>query len=353
MSFYLKKDIRLSIGEQMSKERLDMQYGNPYFMQDLYTLGTAINASTQNSVLSLSESMAYEYSKGPHILLEDEIRALHSRHNNVDTRGAEIIVTPGAVFALSACIYAIQKLYYNSEATRLYSRAPYWGRFEAVAKQQGLTLTSDEYAKYHDNTITLLTAPNNPDGLLPKDPDSRIDDIVDACYNWPHYTEVVRPYQGLCTVFSLSKYSGHSSTRIGWVVTKDKDLANLIHEYLELFASGVSIDAQMRAHRVIRMMNLNPDIEVQAKNTLKRRHERIAHIVGKNYKDVKIISKRGMFLYLKSRPQFVHNLHVKCFSGSNCGQPGKDKQGREFFRFNLGVSSQVFEEFMKRLETVT
>jgi aspartate/methionine/tyrosine aminotransferase len=203
------------------------------------------------------------------------------------------------------------------------------------------------------NQIKLITVPNNPDNKIYESKDAH---IIDACYNWPHYiknpVEIDNPSS--VATFSLSKLSGHSSSRIGWAITESSDLADQLCEYVELFTSGVSFDAQTRAIEVL--SDLNDDRKYWSngqqgtlfnigQSTLTRRHNAIADIIKTYDLPIKILSEGGMFLYIETDRQTVFGLNISCFSGEDCGEgPASNK-----YRLNLGCSETDFVELNNRM----
>jgi aspartate/methionine/tyrosine aminotransferase len=174
-------------------------------------------------------------------------------------------------------------------------------------------------------------------------------DIRDACYNWSHYTKHPVKLRDKVVIFSLSKLSGHSSTRIGWAIVKDADVAAKMREYVELFSSGVSIQSQESAAHILRRLNTkNGRLLLKlAQATLSDRHKAIQRIVKEKSLPVKILSERGMFLYVQCRPQFIYDLKITCFAGSECGDTQKGR-----YRLNLGCTDEAYRELIARLEAL-
>lgn len=343
--------------ENRSKEMLDLQYGNPGFLQEWWTSYYARKTAHGLSKGYLSqEEMSYKSSKAILPELEKQIRMLHKTHQNVKLgKNSQIIVGPGAVTLLSAAMYALKEksgLAWVFNPPHITFPRPYWGRFKELAQAQNLQVTDDIKDK---SMWSLVTIPNNPDGSM-KEQVKKID-IADCCYNWPIYTEKHYKADAPITIFSLSKLSGFSATRIGWAIVRDEQLAIYMQNYIETHFSGTSIDGQKRAARVIACVNDNflGDFFEENAKLLRKRVTRLKKIVEYGKLPIKIVSKRGMFWYIECRPQVVFDLRVRCFEGSNFGEPcevlGKVDSGKlHRYRFNIGVESDVFEEFTKRLE---
>ena len=68
--------------------------------------------------------------------------------------------------------------------------------------------------------IELVTSPNNPDGHLrtPQLRGEHVRTLIDHAYLWPHFTPTAAPVaygNDTIALFTLSKMTGHASTRIG------------------------------------------------------------------------------------------------------------------------------------------
>ncbi|KAI3830617.1 hypothetical protein MKX03_016449 [Papaver bracteatum] len=102
------------------------------------------------------------------------------------------------------------------------------------------------------NFIEFVTSPNNPDGKL-KDPVLRqgpsVKTINDHAYYWPHYTAIPAPANEDLMIFTLSKLTGHGSSRFGWALIKDQ-----VVYYMLLNSMGVSRDTQLRALKLLKVL---------------------------------------------------------------------------------------------------
>lgn len=104
--------------------------------------------------------------------------------------------------------------------------------------------------------IEFVAAPNNPDGRLRKP--ARLGagghTVYDFAYAWPHFTASHdrAPLVGEddIALFTLSKLTGHASTRIGWALTKNKDVAGRLRQWIGV-NGGLPRENQQRAIRML------------------------------------------------------------------------------------------------------
>ena len=300
--------------------------------------------------------MSYPHSKATLPELANYIRLIHKKHKNVKiTDKSHIVVTNGAVQALSAAMFYYHRKKY---VDYMYAPIPYWGRFDDLASNLHITLvnqwlmddTKTDYqqataVKKDSGVISLITSPNNPDG---QDTSKLPATIRDACYNWSHYTDKVVKFKDEVVIFSLSKFSGHSSSRIGWAITENPEIAETMQKYIDTFTSGVSIDAQVKASRILSYMNSNNDFVFDSlAGIIKKRNFILRKLVKHTQLPIKILSRQGMFLYVECDPDLVKKLNVECTNGKYFG----DNEDRH--RFNIGVTEEVFVEFVSRLTQVS
>jgi aspartate/methionine/tyrosine aminotransferase len=312
--------------------KLDLGYGNPGFLQEEWAQNNFLNSLNTRSL------MPYKFAKKNDLKLEKEILELHIANTNVKISDkTRIVVSVGAVQSLQAAMYALKTI---KGLNQLYIPKPYWVRFNDFAKLMGLTIVDQAV-----NSISLVTSPNNPDG---KDQSNIPTDIRDACYNWTHYTDNVKEFDDLISIFSLSKLSGHSSTRIGWAVVQDPAVADLMQYYVNIITSGVSIEAQKNAAEIIHYINNNKSFLINAKEILVNRYKDVVNVIETQKIPIKVLSDQGMFLYIKCDASIIASLRIDCPNGTEFKDGNLDH-----FRLNLGCDELTFNEFISRLKIIS
>ena len=113
-------------------------------------------------------------------------------------------------------------------------------------------ITSDWINVANQSFIEFVTSPNNPDGRLQHAILKGSSVIYDRCYYWPHYTAIPAPADEDVMMFSISKISGHASSRFGWVLLKDEKVYQKVSHYMTLSTMGVSRDTQLRILKIIK-----------------------------------------------------------------------------------------------------
>jgi len=293
---------------------IDMSWGSPAFLVPYWETHPI---KTQRN---LSQNLSYNF--GSRKSLKELIKRLHIQENNANVEGKHIVVGAGATSVILDLLHVLKK---DSGARSAWAHPPHFSRFPRLAEFAGL-----EWAKKR-NSIIITTIPNNPDGasVLHKNTD-----ILDLTYNWQQYVSKPKKMDHPVMVFSLSKATGHASTRIGWAVLEDEMLAAALELQIEHSTSGLSIDSQLAAEEIIKsQLNANFTVFEDGKKTLQDRQNLIQDI--EHLLPFKILNVSGMFLWAEGQcPKEI------------VGLDGRSLQGPEgTFRLNIGCSSENFVKF--------
>ena len=109
--------------------------------------------------------------------------------------------------------------------------------------------------------IEMVTSPNNPDGLSRAPavaPSPHTSTVMDYAYYWPHFVAIgapVAPPNRTVGLFTLSKLTGHASTRIGWALTPDADVAAAMRRFVQVSTLGVPRESKSRAATLLEHVN--------------------------------------------------------------------------------------------------
>lgn len=145
--------------------------------------------------------------------------------------------------------------------------------------------TSGNSSAGKDNIIEFVTSPNNPDALLRKPVVRGASAVVDHAYYWPHFTHIPAPADEDVMLFTISKVSGHASSRFGyaqntsmisqlhtrlkmhdctgvcvlhrWALIRDEKVAKRADTYIQQSTLGGSRDTQLRMLKIIKLMLAN------------------------------------------------------------------------------------------------
>jgi aspartate/methionine/tyrosine aminotransferase len=302
------------------KQMIDMAWGSPSFLAPYW-------ASNPINVDKVKKPIKYEI--GSRRILKRRIKQLHKKVGNVDVRNKHIVVGAGASQIILALLHVLKESAVGFDSA--YAHPPHFSRFPAFAKYATLDW------RFADKSILITSNPNNPDNTTTDILDAV---IVDACYNWPQYTSEVKKYNHPIVVFSLSKATGHASTRIGWVILRDKELAKKLEQHIEVTTGGLSIDAQVKAEKIIEhQLQSSHTVFDYGKHILEERWKLLKKLNRENKTSFSLENTSGMFLWAKGKcPEDV--LHMK---GSNF------KSTDDYFRLNIGCSQKNFNKFIELL----
>lgn len=312
------------------KSKLDLAFGNPGFLQELWEPHNFLKDHKSE------DKMPYKYGKQSTPELAEVIKALHKKYNNaLITDSTRIVITIGGSQAVQAALFAFKK---HLNTTKVNIPIPYWSRFNDFASLNGMTITQDP------KDFKLVTSPNNPDGA---DRSGERAEINDACYNWCHYTKNVVNFTSPVVLFSLAKLSGHASTRIGWAVVQDEQVAKYLQHFVNSITLGVSVEAQESALGVMKHILHNPEFLEEATKIIDDRYSLLNELIARKQLPIKSLSNQGMFWYVEADSKLIEDLNIDCSPGEEFHDPYPNR-----YRINIGCDSESFNEFVARLELI-
>ena len=257
------------------------------------------------------------------------IRMLHYKEQNVFGPHAtdhEIVIANGATQVIQAAISALG-------AKHVYASPPYFMRFPDMANMAGANFVRN----YENADVEIATCPNNPDGEWLQRLGSKIPTIYDYCYNWQQYFrtgDAMKTDKDLM-VFSLSKATGHASTRLGWALVKVPEVAAKMRKFIEYQTCGVSIEAQNKAYQVL-IHHWVSDVNVMELGRA------VMNYRWKILGDLGFQVRDGIFLWEK-RAEYFAKAGVTGIGGEAFGSTN------EWIRLNMGCTDDDFSEFVTRV----
>jgi L-tryptophan---pyruvate aminotransferase len=325
------------------RSTLDLSLGHPLFLRPYWE-----KHSLDNTVsFQAFDHMKYRDDRVTGVLGQ-QLALLHKLLGNANVDGKQFVVGQGATQLLNAAIYAKPAHDY------VFVKPPYFFRFPDIIKLQGPAMVEEP----RPDVLHLVTTPSNPMNknkiVVGVHPD---DLIMDLCYNWPTYVDVVTNHNRDIMIFSLAKTTGHAGSRIGWAWVSDIHVAAKMDEFIETTTGGVSVEAQVRATRIIQTQNwkieenknegqslLQDTVFEYGAAKLKDRWEQVLSL---NHQKLKPLNNSGMFLWAEYEggfSQFFLDYQIAAMSGPTCG--GYENQ----LRLNLGCPQRDFDELVLRLK---
>lgn len=295
-----------------SKTKLELGWGNPDFLQPYW------EAHPINLNIDLNEQLAYQFTG-----LEDlkiSIKKLHKKIGNANVDNKYIVIGSGATHILNGLISM-------HSSPLVYAEPPCYHKFYEFTNFANKTWAQ------HENSIEIVTIPNNPDGQIKKGTSKF--QVHDLSYNWPTYGRIEN-YDFDIMIFGLSKATGHASTRIGWAIIKDEEVAKQLEYWMHINSCGVSYYSQLAANKIIKNQAL-------IKDTVFKYGE---EVIIERWKDIMFSMNlpferqngNGMFMWCKGEcPEDLTVVPGKLFGGPD-----------DHFRISLGVSEETWQEFVRR-----
>jgi aspartate/methionine/tyrosine aminotransferase len=292
------------------------------------------------SLRGMTSSRRVDYSyQGPRGLPR-LVRILESKYSQ------KVTVTVGAKNGLFLVFKALSRLGYK----RIFSDAPYWVSFPAIASEAGLEFVvnspEDNFRSLDVSTdVLLITSPNNPNSALTSresvdairlsKPGLKV--IHDAVYESKAYGfEKLEDLGADIKVYSAAKRYGLSGIRVGWVTTKWQELDSHLQELTEIITSGVCTLAQNMVADIITLMDENSYSKnmfySECSSAFKANRESFIKGLGSAIDEQtaqSVLSRGGMFVWLPADGLNMQS-EVRFVKGEAFGAPG-------MVRFSLGA----------------
>jgi aspartate/methionine/tyrosine aminotransferase len=273
----------------------NLAIGEPIVLQQLLRASGAI----QPPNIAVSD-LQYP-ALGGHPRLIDELTKLYP--------GQHAVVANGGKQALTAALYGFSETErsskYTTRRTRVYAQAPCWPSFETCAQAARMSYESRQEPLHEPGVLRIITAPGNPSGWEWEDAEHA--DIWDAAYaqrtyGW-WYEDGQAPFTYEVKVESASKMFGMSGLRVGWLVTRNEQLARHAAEYVESSTSGVSHVSQLIIADLLSARSmLKPEFDtarlMMLQNLRALRAVIEPHVVDTDYADL-----LGMFAWFQVAPE--------------------------------------------------
>ncbi|GFP97488.1 l-tryptophan--pyruvate aminotransferase 1 [Phtheirospermum japonicum] len=314
--------------------------------------------------------------------LEEEIKSIHNLVGNAIVEDRHIVVGTGSSQLIQAALYALSDpLNEPDHPVSVVSAAPYYSAYQEIADLLRSRLykwggDANSFDAKDEPYIEMVTSPNNPDGAVRKPVVNGTKGILihDLAYYWPHYDAVTAPADHDIMLFTLSKFTGHAGSRIGWALVRDKEVAKKMVKFIEVNTIGVSKEAQLRAANTLHTISGScrkdkPDSEIEnffkySKHVMAERWNRLRDVVKKN----------ELFYVAKSPIQYCNFTRelteaypafawMKCKDGVDCEKLFKEHKiqtrsgrrfgsGQDYVRISMLNGNEEFDLFLQRLATI-
>ncbi|KAK4263152.1 hypothetical protein QN277_028609 [Acacia crassicarpa] len=325
--------------------------------------------------------------------LRDAIKRLHGLVGNAEIDNSYLVVGNGATQLFQAALFALSSSPSPSphNPINVVAAAPYYSGYpdETDMVRSSLYKWSGDAREYDKNEayIEIVNYPNNPDGSVRTTPvvnnkygcEGKL--IHDLVFYWPHYTPITHKAKHDLMIFSLSKCTGHSGSRIGWAIVKDIDIARKMTKFIVLNSVGVSRESQTRAAKIMEVLynsyqslrfdGSKKDSELffeYSRHLLKDRWEKLRRVISENGDFIlhNQFSQRAYCNFRKeSSEAYPAFAWFMCKKEEDCGIYMEKKMkvvartgnrfgsDSKFARIDmLGTGDNEFDEFLDRLSTI-
>jgi len=290
-------------------------------------------------------------------MINQKLRSLHHTFNNYNTNDSYLVFGAGGIGLLNAAVYAYSRVI--GGPIFLYSQPPYYPGLVNICSylNDWCTFITDINGTDISKVVEICTYPNNPDGALNTPSSGSQYVIYDVVYHWPLSMPgdtKVQPIQYPLSIFSMTKFTGHASSRFGWAWVKNKTIADWMGSWTSQH-SGVSSDGIARSLNVIDYTLTNKDEFVNTlKSNLEERWERVQTVLKDSQKLTIVSLPPTSYLFIKCNnvgdncERYFTDNGMMIIGGSSFGV------GNDHVRINIGgVPSVTFELFLDKLKKIS
>jgi hypothetical protein len=366
--------------------------GNPLLMQDFWfalAAGgewagfTPIESYFRTGYQHNAETGSVHYNKGTlWRALSDAVLSLHQRFGNANTANKTVVFGAGATTLIAASQVAYARVLESqrrkgpaaaaaaAKGLLVYAEPPYYGGYKGFASlgTLGASFTGDAAEADADRArvLQIATSPNNPTGharnatLFSDGGGAPLGAVYDRVYFWPSLAEVdARDEPGEAegvTLFSLSKLSGHASTRLGWALVDDPFVAAAMENYISTAQIEVSSASMYRALSIIRALDspVGDRFMQFVRENLQARWGEVLSVLGAASNAFSIESRPGQFyLWVRCLSASTSSCYDVFAAGGILGEPGASfGAGPEYVRIELMQHTVVWSSFVDNLKGI-
>ncbi|KAL9241495.1 hypothetical protein vseg_015604 [Gypsophila vaccaria] len=277
------------------------------------------------------------------------IRRIHRVVGNATTEDRYIIGGTGSTQLFNFLLRALSSKVYSDTTKKrvpVVCAAPYYGLFSAAveAEKPEMYEWRGDARTFKDKEgpyIEVVTTPNNPDGLPRKPVVKREGEILihDFAYYWPQYTPITSAADFDNMLFTMSKFTGHAGSRVGWAIVKDREIAQLVMNQVFLMTLGCCQEPQLR---VIKILNFIADSYEKPPIPLAPTTERLIEygyrVMDDRWNKIKAVIKRNNLFNILEYP------------AQHCNFRGKVHHATPAFAWLESKSGENASEMMSKLK---
>lgn len=319
---------------------IDAGYANPVVLAQMFPQWTF--RQTPDSVLYTIEPVE-QYSQA--------IRSYVKKVQGFFPENGKVVVSAGGSTQIVAAFYWAVSRVLGSARIKSSTGPPIYLLHEEIAN----TISNCRWVPYDQSAdLIVVVSPNNPNGLIqsyPMDATDKTFVLLDSVYDRPQFTstQTVNPWKmqqyanpRFCEVNSFSK-EGLAGLRVGYAITTDTTLYDLMVEYIKTTSLGTNTWAMKNVLHNIPTVLSDPSFYRNGYALFQHRHQQIRRVVPQN----KIYSNDVVPLL------FVQIPFDRFAPAGIIARPGRVfGMTDQFTRLNLMISDEDFAWLLQRLSNI-
>lgn len=315
-------------------EEINLAIGNPVIQAEL------VESNYKRSISELTVDKLL-YNPFNNEEFDSLIKTFLINNNRNVPEYAKIGILPGGcTLGIISTLSAIQKIKRRIITVKFNLPAPYYGSYKKIIHSLKFCQFCD-YNQFAD--VEIVVSPLNPTGEISSPTSCSEYIILDSVFDFKMFTgenESVNPWINydckLVQISSISKF-GFAGTRIGYFITGNSILFELIQEFITLNLFGNNTFSIETFKNIIPLITENSLFEREIRKILNDRQRIVRDILPKNV----ICSLPTIpFIFVKIPYEYFKSMGIIVARGSDFGVSD------EFSRIDMTSSQSDFENFV-------
>jgi aspartate/methionine/tyrosine aminotransferase len=350
--FYIFNKIQRK--EEIKKETIISSIGEPYFIENAIS---PLRVELTPDILGKNGGLSYLSNNTDKLNVQMINDLFKTEYNIVLPEDTQIVFGVGSTMMITALYYALEKkLQKNITVTT--NSSVYYTLHEKLTKiiknVEWVQPTEDGFFSHVD--LAAIVSPSNPLGVITSPKQIQQPYVLyDLVYDKAQFTgvfktvnpEVYEEFAKNKKIYITNSFSkvGIAGARCGFLLTRDKEIADYCKEYVEISCLKNSTSSLTICRAAFYKHYIHRDWHIKNNKIINKRRSEFIKMSKKH--NIKIFNENTVipFMYTdKSVDWWLKKFNVETRGGSDFNDTDDNS------RFNLMIDEEYWSEFMKRFQ---
>jgi aspartate/methionine/tyrosine aminotransferase len=353
-NFFKKMLNKIQRKEEIKKETIMSEIGEPYFIANAIS---PLSVELTPDILGQNGGLSYLSDNTDKLNIQMIHDLFKTEYNIVLPADTQIIFGVGSTMMIAALYYALEKKL-RKNITVTADANIYYTLHEQITKnvKNVKWIKPNENSLFSQIDLATIVSPSNPLGIItsPKDVQQPYM-LYDLVYDRAQFTgdfktvnpDVYEEFAKNKKIFITNSFSkvGVAGARCGFLLTRDKEIADYCKEYVENCCLEYSTACLTICRTAFYKYFIHRCWHIKNNEIINKR--RSEFIKNSKKHNIKIFNKTSLvpFIYTnKSVDWWVNNFNVKTLEGNKFNDTNKNS------RLNLMITEEYWNEFMRRFQ---